>query len=35
VVNLVDPPTRLLSPPVLLRVLRGSPYLPSASSIAR
>ncbi|MBQ1073754.1 FAD-dependent monooxygenase [Micromonospora sp. C31] len=35
VVNLVDPPTRLLSPPVLLRVLRGSPYRPSASSIAR
>ncbi|MDT0530911.1 FAD-dependent monooxygenase [Micromonospora sp. DSM 115977] len=35
VVNLVDPPTRLLSPPVLLRVLRGSSYLPSASSIAR
>ncbi|SCG17380.1 2-polyprenyl-6-methoxyphenol hydroxylase [Micromonospora echinofusca] len=25
VVNLVDPPTRLLSPPVLLRVLRGAP----------
>lgn len=42
VLNLIDPPTRLLAPGVLLRVLRGPrpaaaqrPQRPSASSIAR